>query len=282
VPAPPGRARNTTNAVPTHDHEEPIAHSRPAIATCFGGGGAFGMGFDLGVADGMLAEGVDLRKGPMIGTSAGGYTVAALATGIAFERIAELWSAYTATHGSIWVRTAELTEQIYGTATARGVASVALRLWTFRRVLLWGDEHTLSDIVAASASPIPFARPHRIGRRRYVDGGLRRMASADLTPPAELLVLITPFCGPGQGFLGRAGARQADREIRHWKQSSGGQALHLTPSQEIRSLGVKGKAIVADMELAVKTFDLSREIGRSAAKELQRDFPVIADQVRPN
>jgi predicted acylesterase/phospholipase RssA len=160
-----------------------MTNRREPLAVCFGGGGAFGIGFNMGVADGMTEDGVDVRAVALMGTSAGSYAAAALAAGISFHRLADDWAAYTASlPRSFWVRTADLTEAVFGTATAPGVSTVALRLLTLRRTVLAGDCYRLSDLVAASSSPVPWARPHRIGRRRYLDGGLRRMASADLTP----------------------------------------------------------------------------------------------------
>lgn len=51
------------------------------MATCFGGGGAFGIGFDMGVARALTEAGIPIRSGPMLGTSAGSWTAAALAVG---------------------------------------------------------------------------------------------------------------------------------------------------------------------------------------------------------
>lgn len=252
---------------------------RPAMAACFGGGGAFGIGFDMGVAEGLLDEGVDVRQGPMIGTSAGGYAVAALAGGIAFDQIADLWTRYTETHHGIWVRTADLTDQIYADAAATGVATVVLTLWRFRRRLLSAEEHSVSDIVAASASPIPFARPHKVGGRRYIDGGQRRLASADLAPNADLLLLVTPFCSAQQGFTGRAGLRQARKEIPLWRQSTGGEVLHIGPTRDILALDVGGMKGLADMRLAAKAFRLARDAGRKAAATLRQEAPHVVERL---
>jgi hypothetical protein len=257
-----------------------MAERRAVLAVCFGGGGAFGIGFNMGIADGMLQEGVDVRSGSMIGTSSGSYAAAALATGVSFDRLAEQWTTYTASlRRSLWVRTADLTEVVFGTATGAGVTTVALRLLTLRRVLLSGHHHRLSDIVAASSSPVPLARPHRIGRRRYLDGGLRRLASADLTPAADLQLLVTPFCHPDQGFTGRAGARQARKEIPRWKRATGGEVFHVTPSDQIRAVPARGMAAIGDMDIGRKIYELSVPLGRDVAKSLRRDHGGIVQRL---
>jgi hypothetical protein len=64
---------------------------RPPIAGCFGAGGATGIAFVLGVATGLAESGVDVRTGPMMGTSAGAYAAAALATDVDFEAVMAAW-----------------------------------------------------------------------------------------------------------------------------------------------------------------------------------------------
>ncbi len=254
-------------------------HCEP-LAACFGGGGAFGIGFDMGVADGMIEDGVDVRSVPLLGTSAGSYAAAALAAGISFDQLADEWAAFTASlPRSFWVRTADLTDVVFGTATAPSVSTVALRLLTLRRTVLAGDHYRLSDLVAASSSPVPWARPHRIGRRRYLDGGLRRMASADLTPAADVQLLVTPFAFRDQGLAGRAGARQAPREIARWKRATGGAVVHVVPSEEVRALPVKGMADMSDMDVGRKVYELSLRIGRDTARLLRRDHPSVVERL---
>jgi len=56
-----------------------VARRRSKVATCFGSGGAFGIGFNMGVARALLDAGIPLTSVPMLGTSAGAWTAAALA-----------------------------------------------------------------------------------------------------------------------------------------------------------------------------------------------------------
>src|SRR4051794_6971262 len=65
---------------------------RLPLTTCFGGGGAFGIGFNLGVARALHAGGIPLTAHPMLGSSAGAWTAAALVVGADLEDIQASWS----------------------------------------------------------------------------------------------------------------------------------------------------------------------------------------------
>src|SRR4051812_35294776 len=65
--------------------------TRVPVAACFGGGGAYGIGFNLGVATGLQDAGIDVLGGPMLGTSAGAYAAAALRSGVSFEAVMSAW-----------------------------------------------------------------------------------------------------------------------------------------------------------------------------------------------
>src|SRR5439155_12316139 len=53
----------------------------------------------------------------------------------------------------------------------------------------------LADAVAASCAIPGFYRPVRIGRRRYIDGGTRSLASLDLLEEAglDLVIVFNPL-----------------------------------------------------------------------------------------
>jgi NTE family protein len=257
-----------------------MAEERSPLAVCFGGGGAFGIGFNMGVAAGLRDAGIDLRRVPMLGTSAGAYTAAALAADVGFEVVADRWEKFVTVVGRrLWVRTADLTEDLFDDTKGPGVASVALRLLSFRRTILSGDSHRLSDLVAASSSPIPLARPHRVDGRRYMDGGLRRLASADLTPAADLQLVVTPFSHPDQGLIGKRGARQARREIRRWRERVSAEVVHVAASDEIRSVRVRGMAAIGDMAIGRKVYDLALPLGQSTGDLLRQRFPSIVERL---
>lgn len=231
---------------------------RPSMATCFGGGGAYGIGFNMGVVEGLRDAGLDVRTGPMVGTSAGSYTAAALATGLRFENVMTAWPESMKLRIA---RAAEVTVPVYGERRASRVAGVAIDLRRLRRRVLWGDDHALADLVAASSSPPPFALPHKVARRRYLDGGMAAFASADLAPLADLLILVTPFAA-GTGRVGRRAARQTRRETSLWHRAGGGEILHITPNDSIIQLAAHKLPAMFDRERAREVYALAKVWGR--------------------
>jgi predicted acylesterase/phospholipase RssA len=233
---------------------------RPPIASCFGAGGATGIAFALGVATGLAESGVDVRTGPMMGTSAGAYAAAALATDVDFEAVMAAWPSQFEVKVS---RTVEVTRPVFGNRRARGVAGIAVWISRLRRVALWCDDESCTDVVAASSSPPPFAWPHKIDGRNYIDGGYASMTSVDLAPLADLLVLVTPMWD-GAGSRGRRAALRARREMTAYRQAGGGRILHVRPSEEICTLGAFKMPAMFDRDLARQVFPLARDLGRRA------------------
>ena len=62
----------------------------PPLAGVFGGGGLFGIGYALGVIEGLRERGIDLHGCPMLGTSAGAWAAAATALQVSYMDLAEL------------------------------------------------------------------------------------------------------------------------------------------------------------------------------------------------
>ena len=60
------------------------------LAGVFGGGGLFGIGYAMGVIDGLRSRGIDLTGCPMLGTSAGSWAAAATALAIPFIELISL------------------------------------------------------------------------------------------------------------------------------------------------------------------------------------------------
>ena len=59
---------------------------RVPLAGVFGGGGLFGIGYALGILDGLKEQGLDLSGSPMLGTSAGSWAASAVAFGVGVIR----------------------------------------------------------------------------------------------------------------------------------------------------------------------------------------------------
>src|SRR4051794_4026474 len=64
------------------------------ISSCFGGGGSFGIGFGMGVVAGLRDAGIPVDHGPMLGTSAGSWTAAAVAAGLTHDDLLRLSDSY--------------------------------------------------------------------------------------------------------------------------------------------------------------------------------------------
>src|SRR6185436_14977496 len=147
-----------------------LGSRRRPISSCFGGGGSFGIGFCMGVVAGLRDAGIPVDRGPMLGTSAGSWTAAAVAAGVTHDELLALSEFYEPSDDP--VRVIDMTEPIFGTQRDDRVSSVVLELPLGLRKILSGSEHTLADVVAASSSPPKIASPHRIAGRKYIDAGI--------------------------------------------------------------------------------------------------------------
>ena len=244
-----------------------------------GGGGSHSFGFAVGVVHGLLAEGIDLRGVPIVGTSGGSHAAVAIAANVSFDDVDPVWREFVGSAKSFWTRAADLTEPLYGKLEVTDVAGVAVRLLGFRRVLLWAPDVRPADLVAASSSPFPFARPHKIGKRRYIDGGHRSGTSADLVPPADLQLVLASLSHRSQGFLGRMGARQVAKETRKWEEAHGGRTLVVGPTATMCEIKIKGMRTMADMAVGRQIHDLAVPLGRETAAILRRDHPDVVERL---
>ena len=250
---------------------------RNPLTVTMGGGGAFALGYHMGLAEGLRDGGVDIATSPLLGTSGGSHAAVAIATGMTFDDIAPIWEEYVDKARLLWGRAGPLAEELYGSRQfpeGSAAGSVAVRLLGFKRVPLWNDAVPLADIVAASSSILPFTRPHKVGKRRYIDGGHRSATSADLAPDADLQLLFVPYAYKSQGFLGRIGARQIRKESPKWEASTGGRTVPVLPTDEMCAMS-KGMRVIGDVANAKKIHDLTIPVGRELAATLRRDHPEV-------
>ena len=124
------------------------------LAGVFGGGGLFGIGYALGVIDGLRERGIDLTGCPMLGTSAGSWVAAATALSVPFDDLVEL-PVPTFPNPRAGVLAASARE-VFGEATDPHVRVVVTELPRLKRTVLSGSQHPLADLVAAS-SAVPAA-----------------------------------------------------------------------------------------------------------------------------
>ncbi len=246
----------------------------PDLATNFGGGGGFGFGFDMGVAEGLRRSGIDVARYPMIGTSAGSHTVAALRLGIDFDTFADAWADQVGDGtGRPWSDGYAFADRMYRDLHDPDISTVAVRMSRGRREVLESAEHGIDDIVAASSAAVPVIRPHRIDGRLYADGGAVSMNSIDLTPPAQVALVVTPFARRGQGPAGIIGRSQARREIRRWVDRHGGDLLWVVPTDAMVAAGGKRIRDIVDIRIGRVVHPLAVEYGERVAAELRAMRP---------
>jgi NTE family protein len=230
----------------------------------FGGGGAFGIGFIMGTVQAFADQGVHLERGRMLGTSAGSWSAAALATGASFEDMVQCWERHADLPRPI--RASVLTTDMFGNARDGRVSTIALRLQTGRRHVLCGAEYPLADVVAASSSVPHFSSPHVIDGRRYIDGGVLRITSADRAPSADLLVVVSPVARGVLGGFGALAERTARMEITRWKLRTGGQVLFVRPDREVARYAGKGPNDLLDMSCARPTYKAAYDMATQVAE----------------
>jgi predicted acylesterase/phospholipase RssA len=256
----------------------PMFLGRPShpVASCFGGGGAFGVAFDMGVASALRECDIRVENGPMLGTSAGAWTAAALATGIGFEEVMDCWERNRRPGRA---RVIEISRDLFGDRVDGRVKTAAIQLATFRRTILSGADHGLAHAVAASSSPPGLADPHRIGHFRYIDAGVTRGTSADRAERAEVLVLVAPIGGRVLGLYGRVSEHVTHYEIAHWRSRTGGDVLFVRPTRAIASQ-IHHRKDFFDTEIAASTYRMARELGLGCVERFDRRHPATATTLR--
>lgn len=212
----------------------------------------------------------------MIGTSAGSMTMAMLVGGIGFAELASQWDDF-ASSGPRWrIPLIEFTRTAFGgidpNQISTPIASIAVRLPRYRRVVMRPAEFSIPDLVAASCSIPPVIRTHLIDGVRYADGGLVSGVSADLAPESDLLVCVTPIARSVAGPVGRVSEWQARREFAKWTAKFRGDVLHVAPPPPIASLFSARLRDVADIEIGRQAYSPSVEYGREVAAQLRSAY----------
>ncbi len=208
---------------------KPVAPIVP-LAGVFGGGGLFGIGYAMGVVDGLRSRGLDLTGCPMLGTSAGSWAAAATALGIPFIELISLdVPKFPNPRPGILAASAR---EVFGDATSNHVRVVVTEIPRLRRVVLSGAEIPLAELVAASSAVPGLLAPQVINGIRFVDGGVRSGVSVDLADAAELLVVVTPLAGAMFGPFGRFVEGRTNKEQAMWSEKNRGRFLEFSPSKK--------------------------------------------------
>jgi predicted acylesterase/phospholipase RssA len=252
--------------------------SRP-IASCFGGGGAFGIGFEMGVVAGLLDSGIPVNKGPMLGTSAGAWTAASVAVGITHDELIEVSDSRHRTGDS--ARVIDITRSVFGDRRDSRVSAMAIQLPLGVRRSLSGGCYPLAEVVAASSSPPRLAAPHRIEGRRYIDAGITRSTSVDRAMLARVLVVVAPIAGRVLGPFGRVSEQVTRYEMQQWRLRTGGNVLFVRPTRGIAAL-VAGRGLdgILDVDVARRAYEPSYELGVRCAERFFTRHPSAAEEIR--
>ncbi|MEY3806307.1 MAG: hypothetical protein RIR69_1119 [Actinomycetota bacterium] len=228
---------------------------RPTYAGVFGGGGLFGIGYGLGIVDGLRERGIDLTNSPMLGTSAGSWVAAATALGVTFETLVSLpVPTFPNPKEGVLATTAELA---FGRRTHPNVSVVVTRLPRLTRTVLSGESTALADLVAASSAVPGLLAPQRINGARYVDGGVRSAVSVDLAPAADILVIIAPLAGAMFGPFGRVVDNRTDKQQDIWRKNHGGQFLEFSPRASTAGIATLPHHLF-DQERAIEAYHRGR------------------------
>ena len=245
------------------------------MAACLGGGGPFGIGFNLGVAQALSDAGIPVDSGPVLGTSAGAWAAASMAMGIGLTDILDVIESNRRDGPS---RVIELTRPLFGEARDPRVSTAAIRLPVLCPTVLSGADHDLADQVAASSSPPRVAVPHRIDGRRYIDAGIVTTTSAHRAPAADLLVVVAPMAGPVLGRIGAISARMVALELMRWR-LTGGHVLLIRPNRAVGVLAGTRTSDVFDMATAVPAWRAAYELGSRCADRFHQRHPDLAARI---
>jgi predicted acylesterase/phospholipase RssA len=253
------------------------APPRP-IASCFGGGGAFGIGFEMGVVAGLLDGGIPVDKGPMLGTSAGAWTAACVATGITHDQLLTMSSSDARSDEP--ARVIELTRAVFGERHDGRVTGMAIQMPYGVRRSLSGERHTLAEVVAASSSPPRVAAPHRIDGHRYIDAGITRSTSVDRAKSARVLVVVSPLAGRALGTFGRISEQVTGYEMQQWRLRTGGDVLYVRPTRGIAEL-VRGRGMkaIVDVDTARSAYEPSYALGVRCAERFRTHHPNALEEL---
>jgi NTE family protein len=228
-----------------------------SISTCFGGGGYFSIAFSLGVAEGLTDVGLPVAEHPMLGTSGGAWAAAALASSVPLGEIVEVTS-----RTSSGVSHREVVHEVLGERSDPRVSTVAIDRATGQRQVLRGDRVGVADAVGASSAAPGMFPPYRIGRRRYIDGGMYSPTAAHRAASAALLVLVVPMSGPILRGAGAVFSRLARNEARLWRWRTGGRVLHIEPNRAVAAAAGSGWRSLIDPETTEAVHREARVLGR--------------------
>jgi hypothetical protein len=184
------------------------------IATCYGGGALWGMGWSLGAARSLEQAGVPLANAPSIGCSTGAWVAAAIALGITTEELAAIQVSMPDLQPGALIGYAR---EVFGDRCAPSVRTVTVIDGDATPAVLPGGHRPVAELVAASAAAPGVFAPVQLGDTVFRDGMLTGSSThADRAADADLLVVFAPLAHPALPDGARLKA-VLDEEIVRWR-----------------------------------------------------------------
>lgn len=247
----------------------------PRLSVAFGGGGPLGIAYGLGVVDALSDLGVCFDGVEMLGTSAGSWVAACVATGIGYPDLCRIPAVRVPSLRPGLLQS--IASDLFGDARSARVTASAVRVSGARPTLLSGADHRLADIVAASSAVPGLFAPVQVDRRWYVDGGVRSLVSAHRAAPAQHLLVVAPIAGPMFGPAGRVMELMLREELSRWQRATGGKAHLIRPDARVAALARQ----------PLHLFDKARAIGAyplayAQATRLFTERPALAVLAEPS
>ncbi len=263
---------------PNHDPNQP--------SIVLYGGGAFGIGYEAGILDELRQRGVDFSGATMLGTSAGSWVAAMMATGVEFNDVAGMDQIDLFNYEQDYLK--GYAREVFGTMRADNVNATAVRFPTrqdprFRLEILNGGEYDLADVVTPSSSVPGLWSPANVAGDRYWDGGAGgSVGYADKAPRSHTLLAVAALSqhlkvplGPLKFPAGWALEMKSHQELGSWKRQHGGKVIYIRPNREISGLAKSTKDIF-DFKLAEDVYYMAREQMAGLLADKNRSIGALA------
>jgi len=242
------------------DGEPSVVAGPHPLSMVYGGGGAFGIAYNVGVANGLAATGLPVATAPALGTSAGSWAASVVALGVPVEVFEGIESVSIPNRHSGVL--ADLARRVVGEAHHPLVSISAVCVRTRRRHILDGARYPLADLIAASSAVPGLLPPHRIDGRLYIDGGMWSATSIDAASTAEQVIVVAPLAGAAMGPLGRGAGFFLERELRAWSRRNPEHRITLIrPNKDIARHAGRNPTNLFDNERARPVYPLAYEQG---------------------
>jgi predicted acylesterase/phospholipase RssA len=129
----------------------------------YGGGGAFGIAYGLGVAHGLAETGLPVATAPARGTSAGSWVASAVALGLAFDAFDDVDAPSVPTRDRNAL--VDAARSVFGDARHPLVAASAVSLRSGRRHILDGGRYPLALFDDGTSEVTGLVTRHRVEGR---------------------------------------------------------------------------------------------------------------------